>query len=202
MRASNMLTNGNLRMDIPTFSLPAITTCKGSTEHCKKWCYARKAEKRFPNVIKKRRENYIRSKWKLNFIGKISSEMCDISNKYIRIHQSGDFYSQRYLNKWFKICKAFPKKKFLVYTQMYRLDFSKKPKNLVIYYSVWDDSNKNKIPKNGLKAYVMDNGYNHIANYDIPKETKICPKGRGKSIKCNDCMWCFNGKGDIKFKLH
>ena len=190
------ISDGNIRMKIPTFSLPTGKTCRGKTEHCEKFCYAKKAEVCYKGVVISRDNNFRLSK-KRNF----TIEMCKIiarkKGKYIRIHESGDFYNQKYLNKWIEICKIFPNKKFLAYTQSYDLDFSKKPKNLVVYYSVWDDS-KN-VPKKGLYAYAIDNGNGKLATYKIPK-THLCKKSA--TLTCDECLFCYEGMGNVSFKLH
>ncbi len=191
---------GNIRMNIPTFSLPAVQTCPGRTDNCEKYCYAKKAEMCYKQVLPSRRRNYEDTK-KKSFVKKATEKISKIKSEYIRIHESGDFYSQEYLNKWIKICNKFPEKKFLIYTQMYDLDWSNLPDNTVRYWTIWPDSKG--VPETGLKAYVIDDGKNKIGNHkDDVSKIRECTKGKGNSIKCNDCMWCYEGKGDIKFKIH
>ena len=185
-------------MDFPTFSLPSEETCPNATPHCKKYCYAKKAERIYKNTRKSRKENYDISKTDY-FFGEMFFLLRDNKSEYIRVHESGDMYSQEYLDKWIKLMRCFGEKKFLIYTQMYNLDWSRAPDNCIIYWTVWDDS-KN-VPKDGLHAYVIDDGTGKIATKDVPNTFK-CPKGKGKSVKCNDCMYCYKGKGDVKFKIH
>ena len=187
-------------MDIPTFSLPAEVTCPNATDLCKKYCYAKKAERMYPKVLPSRKRNYRATKDR-HFVQVMWHDLSDLKSEYIRIHESGDFYSQEYLNKWFKICKLLYYKKFLVYTQMYDLDWSNKPDNLIVYWTVWPDTNLSKVPE-GLRAYVIDSGSNKIPKYKTEPKCKICTKGKGNKLICNDCMWCYEGKGDIKFKIH
>ena len=188
---------GNIRMKIPTFSIPAIKTCKGSTEHCRKYCYARKAEKRFKKVRESRERNLKCTK-KFRFVKQMSKQIEKKKGKYFRIHESGDFYKQRYLNKWIKIARKFPDINFLAYTQANHLNFTKKPDNLIIYHSVWDDSKDT--PKEGLKAFVKDKGNGKIGEYPIPKNIHKCVKG--KDLGCESCLYCFEGRGDVEFELH
>jgi hypothetical protein len=55
----------------------------------------------------------------------------------IRIHDSGDFYSVNYYDKWCQIAKAFPEKIFYAYTKSLDFDlFSAKPDNLKITQSL------------------------------------------------------------------
>ena len=189
---------GNSRMKIPTFSLPEIKTCEGATDLCKKYCYAKKAGNwKAPKIS--RLNNLKESKCE-SFIGDSVKIIKKSKSKYIRIHEAGDFYSQEYLEKWFEICRKVPDKKFLAYTQMYDLDYSKQPKNLTIYWSVWPDTDKSKLPKKGLFAYVVDAGKDKIPKYTIRRKTHECQKNG--EIGCEKCLYCYEGKGNVRFKLH
>jgi len=196
------LSSGNLRMDIPTFSLPAIISCGNFTPNCSRYCYARKAEKLYPNALKSRIRNLNDSK-REDFVHQMIELISNKKSKYIRIHESGDFYSQKYLDKWIRIAESLPDKVFLAYTQMYSLDYSKKPDNMIIYWSIWPDSRNP--PKNGLRAFVIDPKNrligNSISNSDLVN-AHVCKKGGSEKIKCNNCLYCFKGKGNVVFKLH
>ena len=197
------LSNGNRRMDIPTFSLPTGASCPGATISCSRWCYAKKAERLWKNVMPSRVRNLNDSK-RETFVNEMSKEISKNKSFYIRIHESGDFYSQRYLEKWFEICRRFPEKKFLAYTQSYNLDYSKKPSNMVLYWTIWPDSRC--IPKTGLKAFVIDNGSRTLRNYsEQPQGLEIafkCKKGHGSTLTCDKCLHCFEGRGDVIFEVH
>jgi len=190
---------GNRRMDIPTFSLPAGITCHNKTIYCDKYCYAKKAEKAYKNVLPSRIRNLNDSKREM-FVNEVYNLLKNINIKYFRIHESGDFYSQTYLEKWFSICRLFPDIKFLAYTQMYHLDYSNKPNNLILYWTVWPDSRN--VPKDGLKAYVVDDGKGKIPDYPVKPKGKNCSKGMGSKVKCENCKYCLEGKGDVIFKIH
>ena len=194
------ISSGNRRMKIPTFSLPAEKTCPNATELCKKFCYAKKAERCWKNVLHSRNNNALESSTK-DFVYDMIKLIKKCKGKYFRIHESGDFYSQEYLNKWFDIIKQFPEKSFLAYTQMYYLDWSKKPKNLVIYWSVWADSIIEDVPE-GNKAYCIDNGKGILPEYEYNKKGFICKKGSKSNVTCDKCLYCFKGKGDVVFHVH
>ena len=198
---------GNIRMDFPTFSLPAVTSCPNHTVDCGNYCYAKKAEKLYPGVLPSRIRNLNESK-RNTFVKIVSDILSKRQSKYIRIHESGDFYSQEYLDKWFEICRKFPDKKFLAYTQCYNLDYSNKPDNLVLYWTIWPDSRE--APKTGLKAFVIGTDTIPLGTYSEKYSihaTRIktafkCKKGKGHELKCNDCLHCFEGKGDVIFEIH
>jgi hypothetical protein len=187
---------GNLRMDYPTWSIPAEDTCPGSTALCRKFCYAKKAERQYKNVRTSRQMN-LQETQKDDFVPNVINELSKRKSHYIRIHESGDFYSQEYLNKWMAICRALPDKSFLVYTQNFTLDYSAKPSNLVVYYSVWPDSVG--VP-DGLRAYVVDSTGKKLTTMAI-NNTFTCPKGHTIE-KCNQCNHCYDGRGDVVFEIH
>jgi hypothetical protein len=193
------LSEGNRRMKIPTFSLISEYSCPNATPLCKKYCYAKKAERAYKNVFISRMANTFDS-FKATFISDMKAILLHENNTYIRIHESGDFYSQEYLDKWFKICNQFPEKRFLAYSQMYNLDWSNKPKNMVVYWTIWTDSKI--LPKKGLKAYVIDNGKGKIPEYKIKPRGHLCCKGHGSNLTCDKCLFCFEGKGNVIFKIH
>ena len=192
------ISKGNRRMSIPTFSIPSGVTCPNSTKLCRKYCYAKKAEKSWPNVLKSRHRNF-QETMQENFTREMIKQIKSLKTKYFRIHESGDFYNQEYLDKWFKICKKLKNITFLAYTNRWDLDWTNKPDNLVIYWSVWPDSKR--VPRDGLKAYVIDGGKHKIPKHRIKPKGKICQKESGV-IRCETCLWCFKGKGDVIFKLH
>jgi hypothetical protein len=194
------ISKGNRRMNIPTWSLPAIQTCPGATNYCLLNCYAIKAERVWKNPRLSRLRNLEATRDK-NFVQVMIHDISDLKDKYFRIHESGDFYSQEYLNKWIEICKYFvDKKKFLIYTQRYNLDWSKIPENVIRYWTVWPDSRN--VPIDGLKAYVVDDGSGKLPNYKYNHKAKFCIKGKGCKLMCDNCMYCFEGRGDVIFKLH
>ena len=195
------ISSGNLRMNVPTWSIPSGITCPNKTPSCDKYCYAKKAERVYKAVLPSRKRNYYAS-LRDDFVEIMCEEIDKLKSEYFRVHESGDMYGQNYLDKWFEISRRCSDKKFLVYSQMWDLDWSNKPNNMVVYWSIWPDA-KNE-PNDGLKAYVYDDGTGKIGDVLIPPETKICVKGHGpfKDLKCNDCMYCYNGEGSVAFKLH
>ena len=69
----------------------------------------------------------------------------EISKKkpdYVRVHDSGDYYSKKYLNKWIDIALLFPEVRFYSYTNMIQMFLDTKlPSNFNIIFS---DSGKQK----------------------------------------------------------
>jgi len=197
------LSGGNIRMNIPTWSLPAVDTCPGATDHCKKYCYAKKAENIWRGVRPSRDRNY-QATLSPDFVDRMVGLVKRTGSEYIRIHESGDFYSQDYLNKWFEVAVRLPENKFLAFSQCFGLDWSFAPDNIVRFWTVWDDTTD--LPPPGLIAYVEDDGSGKVGDLTtFPARvgaSKRCSKGKGNDLTCEQCLWCYNGRGDIVFKLH
>ena len=184
-------------MSIPTFSIPARQTCVGKTEMCSKYCYAFSSQVRFKLTLEKRIRNFKLSQTD-EFISSIIEDISKIKNPYLRIHESGDFYSQEYINKWYKIIKSCPDKTFLAFTKSFQFDFKGKPKNLHLYASIWPDSDKDiKIPRNMKMAYTTVDNFKKFS--DVKIDVKGAKKCKGH---CDDCMMCFNGEGNVYFPIH
>lgn len=84
-------------------------TGKFDTTGTKYRCYAASAE-RFPAVRKMRWQNFEDMKNGLPI---------EIPKKatHIRIHSSGDFFSQKYFDRWLKVCRNNPNVKFWAFTK-------------------------------------------------------------------------------------
>ena len=118
---------GNRKLPITTaiFNLPSKVTCPGKTALCSKVCYATKAERMYKQVIPFRTKNLTLSQQEI-FIEVITNEIETLVEKKklktVRIHESGDFYSQKYLDKWLVIANKFPKIIFYAYTKSWHLN--------------------------------------------------------------------------------
>lgn len=180
------LSSGNVKVGrIPTWNLPSKLTCPQSTKLCRKYCYAAKAERPYrPQVLPCRNRNLEASK-DVEFVATMSELINRRRSSYIRIHESGDFYDQVYLDKWFEIARNCPSKVFMAFTKSWHLDWTRKPDNLVVYWSVWLDTVN--VPESGLKAYA---GH--------------CGTGREFECggKCDICLHCFKASGNVHFKVH
>ena len=124
------------------FSIPAYKTKAGKitcpfAKECIKYCYAQKGNyTRFPMIQQLMEKKYELSKTE-NFINLINEEIQKKKAKYIRIHDSGDFYSVKYLNKWIQIAKDNKNVIFYAYTKSIKFFINglKLPKNLKIIFS-------------------------------------------------------------------
>ena len=132
---------------ILNFSLPAYKTQNNKmvcpfAKDCVKYCYAQKGNYRFPSVKKGLNNRYELSK-KDEFITIMNANILLERPTHVRIHDSGDFYSVDYLNKWVQIAKDNKDVIFYAYTKsipFFKLTKEMNtnfllPKNLIIIFS-------------------------------------------------------------------
>ena len=177
------------------FNIPAVSTCPLRTTFCEISCYALKAEVQYKNVVPQARARNLKISKTDDFINRMSETIQKNTRKIkqIRIHESGDFYSQEYLDKWFTIARAFPDIQFYAYTKSFHLDFTGKALNFVLIASfdkTTDDLRKNFYES---KAEYFDNTF-----------TIIDAKAKASCIAdCTKCSLCWNSKGnDITVNAH
>ena len=104
------------------WTLPAYKSKSGKVicpmaDACIKFCYARKGAYIWSNVNKAHEERYEFSKTAM-FVPVMIAEIRKKQAQYIRVHDSGDYYSPMYLAKWFEIARALPEVRFYSYTNM------------------------------------------------------------------------------------
>jgi len=192
----NLFTKGNRKLPKTTliWNLPAIKTCPNSTEECRKWCYARKAERIYPQVLPFRERNLELSKRK-DFVDIIINNLKKLKNwNTLRIHESGDFYSREYFENWNDIISEFPNKIFYAYTKDKMGYLNQRHKNFILIKS--DDKKEYTIKR--LKFL----GFNGRARVDdgrkLTKNEFLC------LADCKICNYCYNDKGfkQVVFKKH
>mgnify|MGYP003108951777 CR=1 FL=1 len=124
------------------FSIPAYKTKGGKltcpfADSCIKYCYAQKGNyTRFPKIGELMEEKYKITK-KDNFILLMNEEIQKKKATHIRIHDSGDFYSIKYLQKWVDIATQNKGVIFYAYTKSIKFfkGSLKIPSNLKIIFS-------------------------------------------------------------------
>jgi len=184
------LTNGNEKLHrVLVFDLPAILSCPNCKD-CKKTCYAVQAQKQYADCRVFRNTNFYFATFETE---KLQSLIVDQLKKakinVVRIHSSGDFFSQKYIDMWTAIMKQFPNKKFYAYTKVEKLFKFKKLFNF-----------------NLITSFI--NGKLNYGNIEYCNELKkrynafICPCGIDKNVKCGiDCNYCVTNK-NVCFLQH
>lgn len=87
---------------------------------CIKFCYAQKGAYSWSNVKPAFEKRYELTKTD-DFINLMNSEIKRKKVDFLRIHDSGDFYSKLYIQKWFTIANDNPNVKFYAYTKSFIL---------------------------------------------------------------------------------
>jgi hypothetical protein len=151
-------TNSKLKKDnIYKFSLPAFSTCPAAAD-CLSWCYMRKVYILRGVVCRNaHNRNYELSK-KAVFPSVAIHEL--ESRPYIkrlRLHDSGDFYSQGYINRWERVCRAVPSVFFYFYTKSLHLNF-KRLRLLNNVKMIQSEGGKYKIDRRSAHAFVINSG--------------------------------------------
>jgi hypothetical protein len=118
-------TSNALNIKVFNFGIPAYKSVSGKLTcpmagPCINFCYARKGAYIWKNVKPAFEKRYELSKTD-KFIIKINAEIILKEPDYIRVHDSGDYYSREYLNKWIEIAKLNPDVRFYSYTNSIQL---------------------------------------------------------------------------------
>lgn len=157
-------------------------------------CYARKAELRFKSVLPAR-QRQLEQTFKTDFVVSMVEQISIAANKnrieFFRIHESGDFYSQNYVDDWAQIVKDCPSIRFYTYTK-----------------TTFDFSELEELDNFNLIRSITRHGINYGgADYCsklIAEGFTLCPCVPGWPGKCmKDCTLCaVKGNNKICFLKH
>ncbi len=184
------LTNGNGKLHgVLVFDLPAVLSCPNCKD-CKSSCYALQAQKQYADCRVFRLTNLHLAVFNIKLLQSlIEKQLKGAKTNVVRIHSSGDFFSQEYIDMWTSIMKKFPDKKFYAYTKVDNIFKFKKLSNFNLITSFINGK--------------LNFGDMEYCN-DLKKRFKafICPCGIDKSVKCGiDCNYCVTGK-NVCFLQH
>lgn len=194
------VTNGNTKLGkaISNINLPVGLTCR-SDAPCYKYCYARRGNWRYDQVIASLQKNldaYLNDSKK--YFDSISRQTA--LNRYVRWHSSGDIVDEQYLAGMCLVARRNKETHYLCFTKKYEIvnSFLAKgkriPKNLTIVLSAWSDW----VPDNPYHlpvAYVYGRTFNNDA---IPADAIPCA---GKCYECQAC-WHLRKCQSVYFKRH
>lgn len=122
------------------FGIPALKSKSGfktcpMAGKCAAVCYARQGAYTWPSTINAREFNLEMARRK-DFADLAIDDLGRMRKvKTVRVHDSGDFFNQTYVDAWAKIARAFPGILFYAYTKSLHLDFSDMPENFKITQS-------------------------------------------------------------------
>ena len=139
-------TSKSLGLRVFNFGIPAYKSASGKltcpfADACVKFCYAKKGAYIWSNVKPAFEKRYQLSKTD-DFVNKMNQEIIKKKPDYVRVHDSGDYYSNAYLRKWLAVAIHNPQVRFYSYTNcVSMLKNTKLPNNYDIIFS---DSGKQK----------------------------------------------------------
>lgn len=178
------------------FGIPAYKSASGKltcpmADGCVKFCYAKKGAYIWSNVQPAFEKRYELSKTD-DFVNKMHDEIVKKKPDYVRVHDSGDYYSKKYLNKWIDIALLFPEVKFYSYTNMIQMFLDVDlPSNYDIIFS---DSGKQK--------HLIDKRkHRHTKIFDSSKDLVNEGYTDASSIDLNATKW-FNLTNKVGLIFH
>lgn len=183
------LKNGNhkLHKGVKVWNLPAgMKTCNRVCEGC----YAIKAEKgRYGKAVIEAREKRYQLSLSPDFVPAISGEISRArSAKYVRVHESGDFYSQEYINDWVEIAKQNPSMVFFAYTKrMKHFDFTEM-QNLSNFVLI------DSLKFGGLNYDIKEN----IQALHEKTGAMVCPYDKPDTVCGLTCTYCMTKEAQDK----
>ena len=139
-------TSKELGLRVFNFGIPAYKSASGKltcpmADSCVKFCYAKKGAYIWSNVKPAFEKRYQLSKTD-KFVDAMNAEIRKKKPDYVRVHDSGDYYSRAYLKKWIDIANSNPNVRFYSYTNM--IDMMLKTSLPDNYDIIFSDSGKQK----------------------------------------------------------
>jgi len=155
-------------------------------------CYALKAQKRFPKTVVPYRQARLDISKTDEFVELVVSELKSYRRPChtVRIHESGEFHSQAYVDKWSTIARLLPNFIFYTFTKRLR-DFN--------FSSLMSMPN----------VIIIDSLMHGSLNYDkvenLDPSIFTCPVTAGSNVECGtSCRYCmtklaqYNGINFVK----
>ena len=139
-------TSKELKLRVFNFGIPAYKSASGKltcpmADECVKFCYAKKGAYIWSNVKPAFEKRYQLTKTD-DFVEAMNAEIRKKKPDYVRVHDSGDYYSRAYLKKWIDIANSNPNVRFYSYTNM--IDMMLKTSLPSNYDIIFSDSGKQK----------------------------------------------------------
>lgn len=195
--------SSHLYDEILVWNIPALKTCPGASDWCRKCCY------NGDDIVNK----FPVSKWNKNLLyfmnnpNELMKRLISFLNfperkVAVRIHSSGDFFSNEYTDFWIKIIELSPNTLFWAYTRSWTIDFllpklnDLRSLNNIQLFASWDNTMKDP-PKNWRLSVVYDQGS------QINFSGLVCPEQSGLVPNCATCNYCIKkGTGNVNFIIH
>ena len=196
-----VMSNGNVKLDprVLIFNLPPVKSCPNSAS-CRASCYAIPFYRQYPNVWERYDSNFNLAKNDRKWLAYQISKQIQAKKKTraglvaVRVHSSGDFFSQEYLDMWADITEKHPDVNFYAYTKSDKiLDFRRldAAPNFNVIRSFIDGRFRNY----GDPKYVAK------VKAAVP-DAFICPAIHNREVHCGaQCNYCIQGSKPL-FYIH
>lgn len=187
--------NGKLGNFVYHFSI-SVDSCVCATPHCVRYCYAKRGK------IAIHQKGIYKRNYEATKLDSFVGDMIDLIRplyldlRYFRIHTSGDFYSQKYFNKWIEIVNEFPNMKFLAFTRNTRIKVyqSYLPSNINVIFSS-DESTQEFNPTISQVARVIYEPTEEVKHMGFAIDGYYCDS------TCKTCRYCWTYGRNINFVL-
>lgn len=157
------LSAGNSKVKSLCWSL--LPGTKGTCAYNCKGCYASKNYVNKAPAVRDMRKRNTEASRRFDFVNVMTKMIQraekDLSPRYVRVHDSGDFESYYSILDWIKITQNCPDSKFLAYTKRYdavytALNLEKLPENLNIILSIMPDTPYENMIQAIETSYIHD----------------------------------------------
>jgi hypothetical protein len=211
-----MLTEGNAHLGrlIWSFSIPAFSTCPGSTLACLSACDALNFLFSIRSTLDLHKANWERAEKPDEFARAMIHEIKGKYVRVLRIHVAGDFFVKLYVRAWIKVARSCPGVTFLFSTRSWRVpelvpdpvDLATLP-NVYAWWSEDRDTGTCHLPV-GRRCFLciepgdealVPAGVDLVFRADTRRPLKwlgptwVCPKEQGiaNGLTCSSCRRCF-----------
>lgn len=188
---------------IRVWNLPPMATCPGRSEWCSKTCY--NGDDR-PTVFDNPRwlnnwSMYEHDKQRTRSV--LSDYLSALPDKSgIRIHSSGDFFSNSYIEWWSEIVSSYAQHYFWAYTRSWtqrnllaKLSELRDISNIQLFAS-WDLTMPT--PPDGWRLSIIEG-----MELETSRSILDCPEQYLGGPKCADCGYCIESRdGNVRFAPH
>jgi len=172
-------TSKKFGIKLVNFGIPAYKSITGKVvcpfaDACVKYCYACSGAYVWSNVKAAFEKRYQATKSDF-FVFFAIAELQKSKANFVRIHDSGDFYSKAYRDKWFAIAQALPNVNFYAYTKSHDMFRGVTlPDNMDIIYSEGSKLDHKLNRETERHAKIFDSveelqaaGYVDASEYDL-----------------------------------
>lgn len=155
-------------------------------------CYSLREQIRFPTSVVSAREARYKASLSETFTADIIKEINGIRKpfKAVRLHASGEFYSQDYIDKWVSIATQLPSIQFYAFTKRLK-DF--------------DFTALMALPNVVIINSLAFGGLNYAPLAKLDQSKPICPDTLGKAQCGISCSYCWTKEAQhngVQFVQH